>query len=102
MRGVAMGAEHKAKGVNVALGPMMNMGFVSRSCKSSFPLKSDYFPAGLPKAVATGRALVQTHSYLVKLHMKRSSACNLLVYKRAQSITSTSMAIFVIGRNAYI
>jgi len=26
MRGIAMGAEHSGKGVNVALGPMMNMG----------------------------------------------------------------------------
>ena len=25
-RGVAMGQEHKGKGVNIALGPMMNLG----------------------------------------------------------------------------
>lgn len=28
-RGVAMGAEHRGKGVNVALGPMTNMGRVA-------------------------------------------------------------------------
>jgi beta-glucosidase-like glycosyl hydrolase len=28
-RGQAMGAEHRGKGVNIALGPMMNMGRVA-------------------------------------------------------------------------
>lgn len=29
-RGIAMGKEHKGKGVNVALGPMMNLGRVAQ------------------------------------------------------------------------
>ena len=32
LRGQAIGVEHKGKGVHVALGPMMNMGYVSFSC----------------------------------------------------------------------
>ena len=35
LRGQAIGAEHKGKGVHVALGPMMNMGYVSFSSRSS-------------------------------------------------------------------
>ena len=40
-RGVAMGQEHKGKGVNVVLGPMMNLGRVAQVRQSNYPLLMD-------------------------------------------------------------
>ncbi|KAL0572187.1 hypothetical protein V5O48_009782 [Marasmius crinis-equi] len=45
-RGVAMGEEHRGKGVNVALGPMMNMGRVAQGGRNWEGFGADPFLAG--------------------------------------------------------
>lgn len=45
-RGLAMGQEHKGKGVNIALGPMMNMGRVAQGGRSWEGFGADPFLTG--------------------------------------------------------
>lgn len=45
-RGLAMGREHRAKGVNVALGPMMNMGRVAQGGRNWEGFGADPFLSG--------------------------------------------------------
>ena len=45
-RGVAMGQEHKGKGVNVALGPMMNMGRVAQGGRNFEGFGADPYLSG--------------------------------------------------------
>lgn len=45
-RGVAMGQEHKAKGVNIALGPMMNMGRLAEGGRNWEGFGADPFLTG--------------------------------------------------------
>ena len=46
-RGVAMGEEHVGKGVNIALGPMMNMGRVAQGGRNWEGFGADPFLAGV-------------------------------------------------------
>ena len=46
LRGEAMGAEHKGKGVNIALGPMMNMGRVAQGGRNWEGFGADPFLSG--------------------------------------------------------
>jgi beta-glucosidase len=46
-RGVAMGQEHVGKGVNIALGPMMNMGRVAQGGRNWEGFGADPFLAGV-------------------------------------------------------
>ncbi|TDL23295.1 glycoside hydrolase family 3 protein [Rickenella mellea] len=46
MRGVAMGQEHKGKGINIALGPMMNMGRIAQGGRNWEGFGADPFLAG--------------------------------------------------------
>ena len=46
-RGVAMGEEHVGKGVNIALGPMMNMGRVVQGGRNWEGFGADPFLAGV-------------------------------------------------------
>ena len=46
-RGVAMGKEHVGKGVNIALGPMMNMGRVAQGGRNWEGFGADPFLAGV-------------------------------------------------------
>lgn len=45
-RGLAMGQEHKGKGVNIALGPMMNMGRVAQGGRNWEGFGADPFLTG--------------------------------------------------------
>ena len=45
-RGIGMGQEHKGKGVNVALGPMMNLGRVAQGGRNWEGFGADPFLAG--------------------------------------------------------
>ncbi|KAG6823589.1 hypothetical protein H0H93_003366, partial [Arthromyces matolae] len=45
-RGVAMGQEHRGKGVNVALGPMMNMGRIAQGGRNWEGFGADPFLTG--------------------------------------------------------
>ena len=45
-RGVAIGSEHKGKGVNIALGPMMNLGRVPQGGRNFEALGADPYLAG--------------------------------------------------------
>ncbi|EJD05236.1 glycoside hydrolase [Fomitiporia mediterranea MF3/22] len=45
-RGIAMGQEHKGKGVNIALGPMMNLGRVAQGGRNWEGFGADPFLAG--------------------------------------------------------
>lgn len=58
-RGLFMGREYKGKGVNVALGPMMNMGYVSSLLNL---LDTNIVTGAWHKAVGTGKGSVQIHS----------------------------------------
>ena len=92
-RGVAMGQEHKGKGVHVALGPMMNLG---RVAQVSLPLhlhaEMSYLNFVI-RAEGTGKALVLIRSLLVKLLMRPFSACKVLECRLVRSITSISMTL---------
>ena len=46
-RGIAMGKEHVGKGVNIALGPMMNMGRVTQGGRNWEGFGADPFLAGV-------------------------------------------------------
>jgi beta-glucosidase-like glycosyl hydrolase len=46
-RGVAMGQEHVGKGVNIALGPMMNMGRIAQGGRNWEGFGADPFLAGV-------------------------------------------------------
>lgn len=45
-RGIAMGQEHRGKGVNIQLGPMMNMGRVAQAGRNWEGFGADPFLAG--------------------------------------------------------
>ena len=66
-RGQAMGAEHRGKGVNVALGPMTNMGrvaAVSTHCSFHFLLRARGIDIALCREAGTGKAGAVTPIFL--------------------------------------
>lgn len=85
-----MGAEHKGKGVNIALGPMMNMGYDSFHPLRNICRLNQHISVVLHKEDGTGKVSVLTPSSPEKLRTRPFLACNPLVFKLVRSILSTS------------
>jgi len=89
-RGKAMGSEFVGKGVNIALGPNVNMARVPQGTviKDEKPRTVLIF---IPrKLVGTGKASVLIPSSLVKQPTRPSSDCSNLECKPVQNIGSTT------------
>ena len=88
-RGLAMGQEHVGKGVNVALGPMMNLGRDAQGGRNweGFGAVSELQPSR-DMACTHSHGFQRTHISPVKQLMRRFWVCNKQGYKPARSITS--------------
>jgi hypothetical protein len=83
-RGQAMGSEFVGKGVNIILGPAMNMARLAQGITAAFyhPRRTHSYDR---QVVGSGKALAATHSWLVKLPTRPFSDCNNLGYKPVPS-----------------
>lgn len=86
-RGYQMGQEHRGKGVDVQLGPVV--GPIGRNPKGGVSSVKPYsLEQFLIVASATGRVSPQTHISLVKLLLRLSAAFRMPVSLLARSTTS--------------
>jgi hypothetical protein len=86
-RGVAMGAEHRGKGIDVQLGPVAGQRSLIAHWLDGANI-SQVQSAELQKEVVIGKGSVPTRSSLVWEWLKRSKGSRVLVLLRAQNITS--------------
>ena len=86
-----MGKEFRGKGIEVALGPMMNLGRVPQVCGFSADVLS--VVNEISREEGTGKVSAQILSWPEKLHMRPSLVCRAQAYKLLRNTMSISMLI---------
>ena len=81
-----MGKEFRGKGIEVALGPMMNLGRVPQVCGFSADVLS--VVNEISREEGTGKVSAQILSWPEKLHMRPSLVCKALVFRLALNTIS--------------